>query len=97
MGRLNQTTLAAYALVDDPVAREEAVQKALESLADSPDNVCVAALSVTALHPADGGAAIQEVGQWLLAAAIARGPGTALHAQICPESVAVRRQSLERT
>jgi hypothetical protein len=42
------------------------------------------------LHPT-GGAAILEIAQWMLAAAVAQGPGTALHARLDPEVVAVRR------
>jgi CheY-like chemotaxis protein len=91
LGRLAPATLAGYALVEDAGAGEQALRAVLASLADEPDQMCVAALVVSALHPADGGAAILEIAQWLLASAMARGPGTTLHACLSPEVVEARR------
>ena len=91
LGRLDATTLAAYALVEDPDAGEPALRELLASLADEPEQVRVAALTVSALRPADGGAAIIEVAHWLLAAAAAYDPGTTLHARLSPEIAATRR------
>jgi hypothetical protein len=61
------------------------------SLADEPDRGCIGMLTVTGLYPTDGGAAFLELAHWLLASAMAEGPGTTLRARLSPEVIAARR------
>lgn len=88
LGRLNPVTLAAFALVEDTEAGEQALRKLLSSFAAEPNNLSIAEIALSVLHPGDGGAAILEVAQWLLDAAVAQGPGTTLRARLFPERVA---------
>jgi CheY-like chemotaxis protein len=95
MGRLDATTLALYALVEKSPAAEYALRQAAALFTDEPDDLCVSALCVTGLHPADGGAAVEEIAQWLLAEALKRGRQTALHARISPEMLVTRGEGAE--
>ncbi len=91
LGRLAPATLAAYAVVEDAEAGDRALRAVVASLADEPEQTCLAVLTVRELHPSDGGAAFLEVAQWLLESAMAHGPGTILHARLCPEIDDARR------
>lgn len=88
LGRLTPGTLAVFGLAEDRAKVEQTLQHMLLSLASQPGDVCTAMLTVSGLHPGDGGVAILEVAQWLLAAAMTRGPGTTLQARVIPEVVA---------
>jgi CheY-like chemotaxis protein len=87
LGRLTPATLAVYGLVADAEAGEHALRTLMASLADKPERSCLALLTVRDLSPNDGGAAFLEVAHWLLASAMARGPGTTLHARLSPEVI----------
>ncbi len=91
VGRIAPALLAAYSLATDAAEGEHALHALVASLADEPDRACVGVLTVTGLHPTDGGAAFLELAHWLLASAMAQGPGTTLRARLSPEVVAARR------
>jgi CheY-like chemotaxis protein len=86
LGRLAPTTLAAYGLVADAQAGEEAIRSLLATLAAEPRRECAAVLAVRDLRPTDGGTALLEIAHWLLASALARGPGTTMRACLSPEN-----------
>jgi CheY-like chemotaxis protein len=91
VGRLTPATLAGFGLGEDADAIERSLLGIIGSLTHEPDGACIGLLTVAGLSPSDGGAALLEIGQWLLSAAIARGPATILRARLDPELAAPRR------
>jgi CheY-like chemotaxis protein len=87
LGRLTPERLAAYSLVDDPAAGARALLSLVESLEKEPRRACVAIISATEMSPTDGGAALLEILHCLLVSAMARGPATALGAQVAPAAI----------
>jgi CheY-like chemotaxis protein len=91
LGRLTPERVGAYTVVEDAAAGERALLSVLESLEEDPPRACVAIMSATGMSPTDGGAALLEMLQCLLVSAIARGPATALRAQVAPAAIERRR------
>ncbi len=87
LGRLTPHTLAAYSVVGDSAAGERTVLSLIESLEANPRDACVAVISATDVSPGDGGSALLEILQSVLASATARGPGTALGARLAPMAI----------
>jgi CheY-like chemotaxis protein len=87
LGRLTPQTLAAYSVVGDSAAGERTVLSLIESLEAKPGDACVAIISATDVSPGDGGTALLEILQSVLASATARGPGTALGARLAPTAI----------
>jgi CheY-like chemotaxis protein len=87
LGRLTPHTVAVYSLVDDSEAGERTVLSLIESLEAEPRRACVAIISATDMSPVDGGTALLEILQSVLASATARGPGTALGARLAPAAI----------
>ncbi|HVQ26880.1 MAG TPA: hypothetical protein VMV01_16945, partial [Planctomycetota bacterium] len=71
-------------------AGERALLALIASLEETPGRACIAMLSATGLCPTDGGAALLEIVQWILATAMSRGPATALCARLDPAAVDLR-------
>ena len=90
LSRLAPDRLVVYSVVKDAAAGERAALSLLESFEDEPRRACVAMIAASNVAPTDGGAALLELLHWLLASAIARGPGTALSAQLVPTPIARR-------
>jgi CheY-like chemotaxis protein len=87
LGRLTPHTVAAYSLVEDSATGERAVLSLIDSLEAEPRRACIAIISATDMSPCDGGAALLEILQSLLASATARGPATALSARLAPAPI----------
>lgn len=90
LGRLTSETIAVYSLVTSAEAGERALLSLIASLEHPPGRACVAMLSTTGVCPTDGGAALLEIVQWILATAMSRGPATALCARLDPAAVDLR-------
>jgi CheY-like chemotaxis protein len=90
VGSLTPDRLAVYSVVEDAASGQRAVLSLVESLEDEPRRACVGMIAASDVAPTDGGAALLELLHWLLASAMARGPGTALSAQVVPTPIARR-------
>jgi CheY-like chemotaxis protein len=90
LGRLTPATLAVLGLGEDVETVERSLLAIIASLEDEPPRACIGLLTMTGLAPTDGGVALLEIGQWLLSAALARGPATILRLRLGPEPVAPR-------
>jgi CheY-like chemotaxis protein len=87
LGRLTPDRVAAYSVVQDPVAGARALISVFESLEEQSHRASIAIMTATDLCPTDGGAALLEILQCLLRSAMARGPATILGAHIAPAAI----------
>jgi len=86
LGYLTPERIAAYSIVEQPVAGAHALVTLFESF-DEQRQACVAIITASDLCPTDGGAALLEILQCLLASAMTRGPATVLGAHIAPAAI----------
>ena len=93
LGRLTPEMVAAYSLVAEPEVGEQALLALMTALEVEPRRACVGILSAKGLCPTDGGAALLDIVQWLLEAALSRGPATTLGARLAPAAVDLRLAS----
>ena len=84
LGRLTAEKLAAYSLVEQASAGEQALLSLIATLDDATRGSCIGVLSTTGLVPPDSGAALLDIAEWLLEAAKRRGPSTTLPARLAP-------------